>query len=496
MKRLPPFLFSILIAMMILLPVVSAATSSSDTANASQAAGTTRPTERAQTPAVPAPKDTPGEVVHPITLKESRPPATIVTKATPTRTATTTKVSMSPHPTGTTARTLTPATTATTLPVTPAPVVTVTVLVYRSSPVYWPYNYYPRNYPYSYDTSGVLTVTSNPSDAAVTLDGYNYGTTPYTFTGISPGYHTIEVNYPGYEAYISNVYLDNGQNSEVYADLVLLSSHGTLLLDSNPQGADVYVDGNYDGISPVTVRGLSEGTHQVELHLAGYEVATKTVQVTAGQGFLVVFPLQPLSPASVSGSVNINTNIPGALVYLDGMYRGSIQSGTAFSLVAVTPGSHELFLHLPGYVDYTQTVIVNAGQTTPVSASFSPLPTIQPGSPTAGSGAGSMVINTAPAGGQVTVDNVFRGVAPVSVYNVAAGSHIVNIHLAEFSDWSSSVVVPANQVVQVSATLTPAAGSSPSPNRVALTPLICAGALAIVIATAGFRSFTARRKSR
>ncbi len=54
-------------------------------------------------------------------------------------------------------------------------------------------------------------------------------------------------------------------------------------MDSTPQGADVYVDGNYQGTTPVTVSALSAGAHQVELHLAGYEVLTSTEYVTGGQ---------------------------------------------------------------------------------------------------------------------------------------------------------------------------------------------------------------------
>ena len=63
-------------------------------------------------------------------------------------------------------------------------------------------SYYPR---------GTLTVTSSPPQATVILDGYNTGTTPWIFTGLSTGYHTVEVDYPGYEAYVRSVYIESGQ---------------------------------------------------------------------------------------------------------------------------------------------------------------------------------------------------------------------------------------------------------------------------------------------
>jgi hypothetical protein len=81
----------------------------------------------------------------------------------------------------------------------------------------------------------------------------------------------------------------------------------------------------------------------------------------------------------------------------------------------------------------------------------------------------------------VTVDNQFRGVAPVTIYNVAAGFHIINMKLPGYSDWSSSVDVPANQMVQVSATLVPGSGTIPvTPGRgLPLSPVAVIGALAI-----------------
>ena len=79
------------------------------------------------------------------------------------------------------------------------------------------------------------------------------------------------------------------------------------------------------------------------------------------------------------------------------------------------------------------------------------------------------------------MDNQFRGVAPVTIYNVAPGTHIVNMKLGGYSDWSSSVDVPANQMVHVTATLVPGSATPPiTPGRgLPLSPVAILGALAI-----------------
>ena len=417
-----------------------------------------------------------------VTVTPTIPPPTTVS-ATPTIPQTTVSSTQTIFQTAIPTQSAPP----TTIPVTqttPVPVVTVTVFVYPSGQVYQPVYYYPPYYPYSIDSyypSGSVTVTSNPSGATVILDGYNSGTTPWIFTGLTTGYHTVEVDYPGYEAYVTNIYVDNGANPEVYADLTNLVNYGSLFVDSNPRGADVYVDGNYQGTSAVTVGGISAGPHQIELHLAGYEVLTTTEYVSAGQGTVINLPLTPLSSSSDYGSIDITSNIPGALVYLDGIYKGSSISGTTFNIIAVSPGSHTILLHVPGATDVTQTVLVNGGQISYVTPTFTSPPAGQQSPAPSSPSTGSIIATSTPAGGQVTVDNQFRGVAPVTIYNVAAGSHIINMKLPGYSDWSSSVDVPANQMVQVSATLVPGSGTIPvTPGRgLPLSPVAVIGALAI-----------------
>ncbi len=368
--------------------------------------------------------------------------------------------------------------------------VTVTVLVYPSGPVYLPTYYYPPGYTYpitSYYPSGAITVTSNPSSAMVILDGYNTGTTPYIFTGVTPGYHTVEVDYSGYEAYITNVYVDNGASMEVDANLVSLVNYGSMFIDSTPRGADVYVDGNYEGTSPVTVSSLSEGAHQVELHLAGYEVMTTTENVVAGQGTNVNLVMSSYSTSSGYGSIDITSNLPGALVYLDGIYKGSTTSGNMFNVISVSPGSHTILLHNPGYTDFTQTVEVTSGQISSVNAVFSQPTVVTQSTAVSSGGAGSIVATSTPAGGQVYLDSQFRGVAPVTIYNVAPGTHIINMKLPGYSDWSTSVNVPGGQVTQVPAVFQAGSGTIPVPTRAVLSPFAIISALAICTVAVSLR---------
>ena len=66
---------------------------------------------------------------------------------------------------------------------------------------------------------GNIYVTSSPSGATATLDSGDRQTTPCSFTGITPGYHTVQVTLPGYQSYSSSVNLQSGQTVNINANL-------------------------------------------------------------------------------------------------------------------------------------------------------------------------------------------------------------------------------------------------------------------------------------
>ncbi|MFO7446130.1 MAG: PEGA domain-containing protein [Ignavibacteriaceae bacterium] len=58
---------------------------------------------------------------------------------------------------------------------------------------------------------------------------------------------------------------------------------GSIYMQSNPAGAQIWVDGtNRSRVTPDSITGLSSGSHQVTLKLAGYRDTTISVSVSAG----------------------------------------------------------------------------------------------------------------------------------------------------------------------------------------------------------------------
>ena len=73
---------------------------------------------------------------------------------------------------------------------------------------------------------------------------------------------------------------------------------GMLIVDSEPSGAEVSVDGVARGRSPVGVAGLRPGEHRVTLEHAGYAGVSRVLSVAAGQTERLFVPMLPASGAA------------------------------------------------------------------------------------------------------------------------------------------------------------------------------------------------------
>jgi len=134
------------------------------------------------------------------------------------------------------------------------------------------------------NTNGTIIVSSTPQDALVYLDGSVEGTGSVTLQEVSPGYHSVRVTKTMYNDYVTDVRVAAGSTNYVNAVLTPVSgTSGTIIASSNPAGANVYLDGMDKGISPVTITGVSSGSHTVSFTKTGYTATSRMITMTAGQ---------------------------------------------------------------------------------------------------------------------------------------------------------------------------------------------------------------------
>jgi len=98
---------------------------------------------------------------------------------------------------------------------------------------------------------------------------------------------------------------------------------GTLALQSNPSGADVFVNGSFAGTTPLNFT-VSPGRHDIRFELRGFDSFSTSTSVGAGQTQTVTANLQSQVRA---GTVTFTSVPSGADVYVDGRFVGTTPTG-------------------------------------------------------------------------------------------------------------------------------------------------------------------------
>ncbi len=156
--------------------------------------------------------------------------------------------------------------------------------------------------PVTKTSDGALVITSDPPGASVFVDDQFRGMTetgrPLELTGMSPGQHKVYMSIRNYEDYSTMVDIRAGEVTPVSARLnpsPMRQDCGKLILNTEPAGAEVYIDGSLVGVTPATIDTVCTGKHTYRLLLAGYQDYSSQVELIPGQVLQVNTVLTPES---------------------------------------------------------------------------------------------------------------------------------------------------------------------------------------------------------
>jgi hypothetical protein len=129
---------------------------------------------------------------------------------------------------------------------------------------------------------------------------------------------------------------------------------GTLTVNTTPTGAQVVVDGEPRGVTPLDLT-LKAGSHVVVLRGAG---DPRTIPVTIVAGTQASEYIELAKGASASGQLQIRTDPPGAKVTVDSLARGT----SPIMVSDLAPGEHTVVLE-SDFGSVKQSVTIEAGNT-------------------------------------------------------------------------------------------------------------------------------------
>jgi eukaryotic-like serine/threonine-protein kinase len=223
---------------------------------------------------------------------------------------------------------------------------------------------------------GQLAIDSTPQGAQVQIDGRSDPSwvTPFALTSMQPGSHTITVTKQGYVSDTRSVGVIGGSRASAMIHLAQLVA--TLVVKSDPAGANIYVDGRDVGAKTPAQVSVDKGQHVVLVRKDGYLDETMSTQFVLGQTFNFAPTLRPLGNADSikavgkmsklfggkgaqagQATVSIHTQPKGAQVAIN---QHMMEKNSPLD-VALDPGNYVIDITLTGYASIHKVINVDKG---------------------------------------------------------------------------------------------------------------------------------------
>lgn len=288
-----------------------------------------------------------------------------------------------------------------------------------------------------------LVMTVTPANAEVSIDDVPVEVADgVVSTLLKYGKHTYRVSAALHEPTMGQFEIGNAKKE---LSVALQPAYGILQIDSDPAGAEVYIDGDYQpaGTTPFTSKWLSPGKHTLQFKMPVYKTCTMEVAVPGnGATQSVEAVLQPnFAEVSVSApgesEIYINNELKGV-----GRWSGRLNAG--LYTVEARKASH---------YSSSQSVEVEAGDKRTVTLS-APTPRY-----------GSLNVNTRPVGATVSVDGTaLTGTTPNIYADILIGEHTLTVAKPGYAEAEQRITVEEGKVLPVSITLTEKEKVAPAPS--------------------------------
>ena len=249
---------------------------------------------------------------------------------------------------------------------------------------------------------GIISIASDITDGArVQIDGVDIGLTPLNGVLVEPGDHQMTISKERYLDYRETISVEGRSVVQRY-QASLEPAWATVSLSTVPAGADVLVDGEIFGTTPVNAEIL-QGRRDLTLKLSGHKAWQDDFDVIAGQDFTI--PPVQLEPAD--GLVFIRSNPSAASLTIGGDFKGLTPLE-----VALAPGqNHELTFFKNGYHSKKTTIRTQPNQERELNLELDPV-------------LASVSVIAEPVDAELYVNGEFRGLANQSIELMAASQQI------------------------------------------------------------------------
>jgi len=261
---------------------------------------------------------------------------------------------------------------------------------------------------------GLVTIESlNMQGARVQVDSVDLGTTPLIDVELEAGEHELVVTRDRYLPHTVSITV-TGRSIRERFEVDLEPAWAVVTFTSQPSGAEVLVDGESVGLTPVNAE-LLQGERDVTLKLAGHKAWQEEFLVTAGRD--MVAPEVLLVPAD--GLVFIRSNPSDASVTINGQFMGQ----TPLEVSLAPQQVHDITLFKAGYNETSRAIRTVPDEESEITIALEPI-------------LASVQIAAVPGDAELYINGEFRGMANQTLELMAA-SQLIEIRKQGYVPYST-----------------------------------------------------------
>lgn len=186
-----------------------------------------------------------------------------------------------------------------------------------------------------------ISFVSTPPGAEIMVDGQVLGLTPYT-AEVLEGEHELTLKLPAHKAWQDDLLVVAGRDMQIPA-VALQRADGLVFIRSQPSGANVTINGEFRGQTPVELALPPGRAHELTLFRSGFNSASRRIETRPNEEQDITVPLVP-----ITSTVKIIASPSDAELYVDGNFKG-----VANQTLELIAASQIIEIRQEGYVPYT-----------------------------------------------------------------------------------------------------------------------------------------------
>ncbi|KAA1189003.1 PEGA domain-containing protein [Pseudohalioglobus sediminis] len=194
-----------------------------------------------------------------------------------------------------------------------------------------------------------VSVSSTPAGAQILLDGEVAGVTPAKLE-VMQGEHQLMLQHPTHADWQQDLEITAGMAQDL-GNITLQAAAGLLQLDSQPSGANVTLDGEFQGQTPLELAVSPGRPHRLSLSKPGYRRFSEEISMQAAQR-----DTRTVRLSARLGEVNFRISPAQATLRINGVPRGT--GSQVLSLPAV---EQRVEIALDGYATVNRRITPRPG---------------------------------------------------------------------------------------------------------------------------------------